>query len=98
MLVETVAALETQAVLNKVVATLEVEATLPERVAALEHVEALDTMRSDGHVRAVESNEATTALPDGADLERLEDKDQVPATKGDTLDYGGGRGKVAKPA
>ena len=104
MLTKTVAALETQAVLNKIVAaleavaTLEAEAIITENVAAMEHVETLDTMRSDGHLRAVESNEATTALPDGADLERLEDKDQVPATKGDTFDYGGGRGKVAKPA
>ena len=63
----------------------------------LEH-NTLNTMRPDGHLQAEESNDATTALSDGADLERLEDKDQVPATKGDTLDYGGGRGKVAKPA
>ena len=99
MLTETVAALKTQAVLNKVVATLEAEGTLTENVAVLEHVETLNTMRPDGQLRAEESNDAPTALvSDGADLERLEDKDQVPATKGDTLDYGGGRGKVAKPA
>ena len=99
MLTEAVAALETQAVLNKVVATLEAEATLPESVAALEHVEALDTMRSDGHLRAEESNGATIALSDGADFERPEDKDHVPTTKGgDALEHGGGRDKVAKPA
>ena len=98
MLTETVAALKTQAVLNKVVATLEVEATLTENVAILEHVETLDTMRSDGHLRAGESNDATTALSDGADFERIEHKDQVPTTKGDTLAHAGGRDKVAKPA
>ena len=99
MLTETVAALKTQAVLNKVVATLEVEATLTENVAILEHVETLDTMRSDGHLRAGESNDATTALPDGADFERLEDKDHVPTTEGgDGLEHGSGRDKVAKPA
>ena len=104
MLVETVAALETQAVLNKVVATLEVEATLTENVAALplEHVETLGMMRP-GHLRAEESNDATTTLSDGADFERLEDKDHVPTTKyttksGNALDHGGGRVKVAKPA
>ena len=98
MLTETVAALKTQAVLNKVVATLEVEATLTENVAILEHVETLDTMRSDGHLRAGESNDATIALSDGADFERIEHKDQVPTTKGDTLAHAGGRDKVAKPA
>ena len=121
MLTETVAALETQAVLNKVVATLEAEATLTENVAVLavlnkvvatleaeaaltetvavlEHVETLNTMRPDGHLRAEESNDAT-ALSDGADFERPEDKDHVPTTKGgDALDHGGGRDKVAKPA
>ena len=122
MLTETVAALETQAVLNKVVATLEAEttltenvavlaelnkvvatleaeATLTENVATLEHVETLNTMRPDGHLRAEESNGATTALSDGADFERPEDKDHVPTTKGgDALEHGGGRDKVAKPA
>ena len=99
MLTETVAALETQAVLNKVVATLEAEATLTESVAAMEHVETLDTMRSDGHLRAEESNDVTIALSDGADFERHEDNDQVLTTKGNTLDHaGGGRDKVAKPA
>ena len=98
MLTETVAALETQAVLNKVVATLEAEATPTESVAAMEHVEMLDTMRSDGHLRAEEFNDATTALTDGADFERFKNKDQVPTTKGDTLDHAGGRDKVAKPA
>ena len=121
MLAETVAALETQAVLNKVVATLEAEATLTENVAvlaelnkvvatleaeatltesvaAMEHVETLDTMRSDGHLRAEESNDVIIALSDGADFERVEDKDHVPTTKGgDALDHGGGRNKVAKP-
>ena len=104
MLTETVAALETQAVLNKVVATLEAEATLTENVAVLEHDETLNTMRRpdtgpDGHLRAEESNGATTALSDGADFERPEDKDHVPTTKGgDALEHGGGRDKVAKPA
>mmetsp|Transcript_14373 Transcript_14373/g.33999 ORF Transcript_14373/g.33999 Transcript_14373/m.33999 type:complete len:140 (-) Transcript_14373:38-457(-) len=99
MLTETVAALETQAVLNKVVATLEAEATPTESVAAMEHVETLDTMRSDGHLRAEESNDVTIALSDGADFERHEDNDQVLTTKGNTLDHtGGGRDKVAKPA
>ena len=98
MLTETVAALETQAVLNKVVATLEAEATPTESVAAMEHVETLDTMRSDGHLRAEESNDVIIALSDGADFERVEDKDHVPTTKGgDALDHGGGRNKVAKP-
>jgi len=120
MLTEAVAALETQAVLNKVVATLEAEATLTENVAVLavlnkvvatleaeatltenvatlEHVETLNTMRPDGHLRAEESNDA--ALSDGADFERPEDKDHVPTTKGgDALEHGGGRDKVAKPA
>ena len=96
MLTETVAALKTQAVLNKVVATLEAEATLTENVAVLEHDETLDTMRPDGHLRAEESN---GALSDGADFERPEDKDHVPTTKGgDALEHGGGRDKVAKPA
>ena len=100
MLTETVAALKTQAVLNKVVATLEAEATLTENVAVLEHDETLNTMRRpDGHLRAEESNDATTALSDGADFERPEDKDHVPTTKGgDALEHGGGRDKVAKPA
>ena len=99
MLTETVAALETQAVLNKVVATLEAGATLTENVAVLEHDETLNTMRPDGHLRAEESNDATTALSDGADFERPEDKDHVPTTKGgDALDHGGGGDKVAKPA
>ena len=100
MLTEAVAALETQAVLNKVVATLEAEATLTENVAVLEHDETLNTMRRpDGHLRAEESNDATTALSDGADFERPEDKDHVPTTKGgDALEHGGGRDKVAKPA
>ena len=100
MLTETVAALETQAVLNKVVATLEAEATLTENVATLEHVETLNTMRPDGHLRAEESNGATTALSDGAGFERPEDKDHVPTTEGgDALEHGGGgRDKVAKPA
>ena len=101
MLTETVAALETQAVLNKVVATLEgleAEVALTENVAALEHVETLDTMRPDGQLRAEESTDAITALSDGADFEGLEDKDQVPTTKGDTLDNAGCRDKVAKPA
>ena len=98
MLTETVAALETQAVLNKVVATLEAEATLTEN-AVLEHDETLNTMRPDGHLRAEESNDATTALSDGADFERPEDKDHVPTTKGgDALEHGSGRDKVAKPA
>ena len=97
MLTETVAALKTQAVLNKVVATLEAETILTKAVAAtLEHVETLNTMRPDGHLRAEESNDATTALSDGADFERLEDKDQVPTTEGcDTLGRDGGRDKVA---
>ena len=95
MLTETVAALETQAVLNKV--TLEAGATPTESVAAMEHVETLDTMRSDGHLRAEESNDAT--LSDGADFERPEDKDHVPTTKGgDALEHVGGGDKVAKPA
>ena len=98
MLTETVAALETQAVLNKVVATLEAEVALTENVAALEHVETLDTMRPDGQLRAEESTDAITALSDGADFEGIEDKDQVPTTKGDTLDHAGCRDKVAKPA
>ena len=102
MLTETVAALETQAVLNKIIATLEADATLTENVAALEHVETLGMMRP-GHLRAEESNDATTTLIDGADFERLEDKDHVPTTKyttksGNALDHGGGRVKVAKPA
>ena len=97
MLTETVAALKTQAVLNKVVATLEAEATLTESVAAMEHVETLDTMRSDGHLRAEESNDVTIALSDGADFERHEDNDQVLTTKGNTLDHaGGGRDKVSE--
>ena len=99
MLTETVAALKTQAVLNKVVATLEAEASLTENVAVLEHVETLNTMRFDGQLRAEESNDATTALSDGADLERLKNKDHVPTTKGgDALEHGSGRDKVAKPA
>ena len=102
MLTETVAALKTQAVLNKVVATLEgleAEVALTENVAALEHVETLDTMRPDGQLRAEESTDAITALSDGADFERPEDKDHVPTTKGgDALEHGGGRDKVAKPA
>ena len=102
MLTETVAALETQAVLNKIIATLEADATLTENVVALEHVETLGMMRP-GHLRAEESNDATTTLSDGADFERLEDKDHVPTTKyttksGNALDHGGGRVKVAKPA
>ena len=51
MLTETVAALKTQAVLNKVVASLEAEVTLTENVAVLEHVETLNTMRPDDHLR-----------------------------------------------
>ena len=100
MLTETVAALKTQAVLNKVVATLEAEGTLTENVAVLEHVETLNTMRPDGQLRAEESNDAPTALvSDGADLERLEDKDHVPTIEGgDALEHGGGRDKVANPA
>ena len=105
MLTKTVAALETQAVLNKIVAaleavaTLEAEAIITENVAAMEHVETLDTMRSDGHLRAEESNDVTIALSDGADFERPEDKDHVPTTKGgDALEHGSGRDKVAKPA
>ena len=105
MLTKTVAALETQAVLNKIVAnleavaTLEAEAIITESVAAMEHVETLDTMRSDGHLRAEESNDVTIALSDGADFERHEDNDQVLTTKGNTLDHaGGGRDKVPKPA
>ena len=98
MLTETVAALKTQAVLNKVVATLEAEATLTENVATLEHDETLNTMRPDGHLRAEESNDAT-ARSDGVDSERPEDKDHVPTTKGgDALEHGSGRDKVAKPA
>ena len=103
MLTKTVAALETQAVLNKIVAaleavaTLEAEATPTESVAAMEHVETLDTMRSDGHLRAEESNDVTIALSDGADFERHEDNDQVLTTKGNTLDHaGGGRDKVSE--
>lgn len=102
MLTETVAALETQAVLNKIVATLEADATLTENVAAREHVETLGMMRPE-HLRAEESNDATTTISDGADFERLEDKDHVPTTKyttksGNALDHGGGRVKVAEPA
>ena len=52
----------------------------------LEH-NTLNMMRPDG---------ATAALSDGADFERLEDKDQVPTTEGcDTLGRDGGRDKVA---
>ena len=59
----------------------------------------LNMMRPDGHLQAEESNDATTALSDGADLERLKNKDHVPTTKGgDALEHGGGRDKVAKPA
>ena len=61
----------------------------------LEH-NTLNMMRPDGHLQAEESNDATTALSDGADFERLEDKDQVPTTEGcDTLGRDGGRDKVA---
>ena len=62
----------------------------------LELAETLDMMRPDDHLRAEESNGATTAHSDGADFERLEDKDQVPTTEGcDTLGRDGGRDKVA---
>jgi len=62
---------------------------------SLEH-NTLNMMRPDGHLQAEESNDATTALSDGADFERLEDKDQVPTTEGcDTLGRDGGRDKVA---
>merc|ERR1740124_327358 len=48
-----------------------------------------------GRLRAEESNDATTALSDGADFERPEDKDHVPTTKGgDALEHGGGRDKI----
>ena len=61
----------------------------------LEH-NTLNMMRPDGHLQAEESNGAPTALSDGADFERLEDKDQVPTTEGrDTLGRDGGRDKVA---
>ena len=99
MLTKTVDALESQAVLTKAITTLEAGAILTETVAALEHAETLDMMRPDDHLRAEESNGATTALSDGADFERPEDKDHVPTTKGgDALEHGGGRDKVAKPA
>ena len=99
MLTKTVDALESQAVLTKAITTLEAGAILTETVAALEHAETLDMMRPDDQLRAEESNGATTALSDGADFERPEDKDHVPTTKGgDALEHGGGRDKVAKPA
>ena len=101
MLTKTVDALESQAVLTKAIATLEAGATLTETVAALEHAETLDMMRPDDHLRAEESNGATTAHSDGADFERLEIKDrQVPTTEGDTPDHArdGGGDKVAEPA
>ena len=54
------------------------------------------SLEPDLQVREKESNDATTALSDGADFERLEDKDQVPTTEGcDTLGRDGGRDKVA---
>ena len=97
MLTKTVDALESQAVLTKAIATLEAGATLTETVAALEHAETLDMMRPDDHLRAEESNGATTAHSDGADFERLEIKDrQAPTTEGDTPDHArdGGGDKV----
>ena len=97
MLTKTIDALESQAVLTKAIATLEAGATLTEAVAALEHAETLDMMRPDDHLRAEESNGATTAHSDGADFERLEIKDrQAPTTEGDTPDHArdGGGDKV----
>ena len=68
-------------------------------ILVLQHLSSFAMMRPDGHLRAEESNGATTALSDGADFERPEDKDHVPTTKGgDALEHGGGRDKVAKPA